>query len=185
METRIGAIPGWGGCKEMMIRLSSSAAALHGPVAPAIAVFNLIAPAKVSASAFEARNLGFLRASDDITMNRSRLIADAKARALALVEGYVAPEPPVISMAGPSGASTLGNMLDGEALAGRATAHDRAIGLALAGVLTGGPSADPLKPLIEDQVIALERQAFIELIATPATIDRVKHMLATGKPLRN
>jgi 3-hydroxyacyl-CoA dehydrogenase len=185
VETRIGAIPGWGGCKEMMIRLSSSAATLRGPVAPAIAVFNLIAPAKVSASAFEARNLGFLKASDAITMNRSRLIADAKAKALALVDGYVAPEPPVVTMAGPSGASTLGNMLDGEALAGRATAHDRVIGQALAGVLTGGPSADPLKPLTEDQVIALERQAFIELIATPPTVDRVKHMLTTGKPLRN
>ena len=185
VETRIGAIPGWGGCKEMMMRLSSSAAALHGPVAPAIAAFSLIAPAKVSASAFEARNLGFLKASDDITMNRSRLIADAKAKALALVEGYAAPEPPVVSMAGPSGASAIANIIDGEALAGRATAHDGVVGRALANVLTGGPFADPLKPLTEDQVIALEREAFIELLATPATVDRVKHMLATGKPLRN
>ena len=164
VETRIGAIPGWGGCKEMMIRLSSSAASLRGPVAPAIATFNLIAPAKVSASAFEARNLGFLKVSDDITMNRSRLIADAKAKALALAENYVAPEPPVISMAGRSGACAIGNMLDGEALAGRAIAHDRVVGLALAKVLTGGPSADPLKPLTEEKVIALEREVFIELL---------------------
>ncbi|MEK1929400.1 MAG: enoyl-CoA hydratase/isomerase family protein, partial [Pararhizobium sp.] len=185
VEARIGAIPGWGGCNEMMLRLSSSTAALRGPVAPAIAVFHLIASAKVSASAFEARNLGFLKASDDITMNRSRLIADAKAKALALVENYVAPEPPLIVTSGSSGASAIRNIIDGEALAGRATAHDGVVGRALASVLTGGPSADPLKPLTEDQVIALEREAFIELIATPATVDRVKHMLATGKPLRN
>ncbi|QPB21894.1 3-hydroxyacyl-CoA dehydrogenase/enoyl-CoA hydratase family protein [Rhizobium sp. 007] len=185
VETGIGAIPGWGGCKEMMIRLSSSAAALRGPVAPAIAAFNLIAPGKVSTSAFEARNLGFLQASDDITMNRSRLIADAKAKALALVKNYVAPEQPLIVTSGSSGASAIGNIIDGEALAGRATAHDGVVGRALANVLTGGPSADPLQPLTEDQVIALERQAFIELLATPATVDRVKHMLAAGKPLRN
>ncbi|MNU01930.1 hypothetical protein D3C72_2454800 [compost metagenome] len=52
-------------------------------------------------------------------------------------------------------------------------------------MLTGGPSADPLKPLTEDDVIALEREAFVDLLATPATVDRVKHMLATGKSLRN
>jgi 3-hydroxyacyl-CoA dehydrogenase len=118
-------------------------------------------------------------------MNRSRLIADAKAKALALAENYVTPEPPVIAMAGSSGASAIGNILDSETMAGRATAHDRVVGLALANVLTGGPSADPLKPLTEDDVIALEREAFIDLLATPASVDRVKHMLATGKPLRN
>lgn len=182
VETRIGVVPGWGGCKEMMLRCS---AALRGPVAPAIAAFNLIAPAKVSASAFDARNLGYLKASDGITMNRSRLIADAKAKALALAENYVTPQPPVIVMSGPSGASAIHNIIEGEALAGRATVHDGVVGRALAKVLTGGPSAGPLKPLTEDEVIALEREAFVDLLATPATVDRVNHMLATGKPLRN
>lgn len=185
VETRIGVVPGWGGCKEMMLRFSASTAALRGPVAPAIAAFNLIAPARVSASAFDARNLGYLRATDGITMNRSRLIADAKARALSLAEGYVAPEPPLVAMSGPSGASAIHNIIEGEALAGRATVHDGVVGRALANVLTGGPSADPLKPLTEDDVIALEREAFVDLLETPATVDRVKHMLATGKPLRN
>lgn len=118
-------------------------------------------------------------------MNRSRLLADAKVKALELAENYVAPELPVVSMAGPSGASTIGNIIDGEALAGRTTAHDGVVGRALANVLTGGPSAGPLRPLTEDQVNALGQQTFIELIATPATVDRVKHILATGKPLRN
>ena len=185
VETRIGVIPGWGGCKEMLLRFSDPAAALHGPVAPAIAAFNLIASAKVSASASDARRLGFLKASDGITMNRSRLIADGKAKALALAANYAPPEPPLIALPGPSGASAIGNILDGEALAGRATVHDGVVGRALANVLTGGPSADPLKPLAEDEVTALEREAFIDLLVTPATLDRVRHMLATGKPLRN
>lgn len=73
----------------------------------------------------------------------------------------------------------------GGSLAGRTTFHDGVVGHALAYVVTSVPSADPLRPLTENQVIALERQTFIELIATPATVDRVKHMLATGKPLRN
>ncbi|MGO7213078.1 3-hydroxyacyl-CoA dehydrogenase NAD-binding domain-containing protein [Rhizobium ruizarguesonis] len=184
-ESRIGLIPGWGGCTEMMLRLSTSTAAVRGPVAPAIAAFNLIAPAKMSASAFEARKLGFLRPSDKISMNRSRLLADAKAKALSLADNYVAPEPPLIAASGPSGASAIHNLIEAEALAGRATVHDGVVGRALAAVLTGGPSADPLKPLTEDQFIALERQAFIELIAMPAIADRIKHMLATGKPLRN
>ncbi len=90
VETRIGVVPGWGGCKEMMLRFSGPTAALHGPVAPAIAAFNLIAAAKISTSAFDARRLGYLRVTDGITMNRSRLIADAKAKCLALAENYVA-----------------------------------------------------------------------------------------------
>jgi len=118
-------------------------------------------------------------------MNRDRLLADAKARALSLCEGYVPPEPPVVALPGPSGEAAILNILESEALAGRATAHDLVVGKALATVLTGGPSADPLRPLSEDEIIALERQAFISLFAEPATIARVQHMLATGKPLRN
>lgn len=185
VETRIGVVPGWGGCKEMLVRAYAARDEVRGPVAPAIAAFNLIAPAKVSGSAFEARKLGFLRATDGITMNRDRLLADAKAKALSLCEGYVPPEPPVVALPGPSGEAAILNILEGEALAGRATAHDLVVGKALATVLTGGPSADPLRPLSENDIIALERQAFISLFAEPATIARVQHMLATGKPLRN
>jgi len=182
VETRIGVIPGWGGCKEMMLRFSS---ALRGPVAPAIAAFNLIAPARLSSSAMEARNLGFLKPSDGITMNRSRLLADAKQKALSLAKDYKPPEPPLIPMAGPSGAASLRNMLESEAIAGRATAHDRVVGEALIEILSGGPSADPLKPRTEEEVIAFEREAFLDLLFTKATIERIKHMLETGKPLRN
>ncbi|MDO6965334.1 3-hydroxyacyl-CoA dehydrogenase/enoyl-CoA hydratase family protein [Rhizobium alvei] len=185
VETRIGVVPGWGGCKEMLVRSYAAKGPVRGPVAPAMAAFNLIAPAKVSGSAFEARKLGFLRPTDGITMNRDRLLADAKARALSLVEGYVPQEPPVVALPGPSGAAAIINIIESEALAGRATVHDLVVGKVLATLLTGGPSADPLRPLTEDDLLALERQAFISLFAEPATIARVQHMLATGKPLRN
>ncbi|MFM2280352.1 MAG: hypothetical protein RLZZ444_2583, partial [Pseudomonadota bacterium] len=185
VETRIGVVPGWGGCKEMLVRSYAAKGPVRGPVAPAMAAFNLIASAKVSGSAFEARKLGFLRPTDGITMNRDRLLADAKARALSLVEGYVPPEPPVVALPGPSGAAAIINIIESEALAGRATAHDLVVGKVLANALTGGPAADPLRPLTEDDLLALERQAFISLFSEPATIARVQHMLATGKPLRN
>ena len=185
VETRIDVVPGWGGCKEMLVRQYGLAGGTKGPVAPAIATFNLIAPAQVSGSAFEARGLGFLRATDGVTMNRDRLLADAKEKALSLVDGYVAPEPPQLPLSGPSGASAMRNIVESEALAGRATAHDKVVGAALIDVLSGGPNADPLKPTTEDEIIALERRAFIALFETPETVDRVKHMLTTGKPLRN
>ncbi len=184
VEPRIGVIPGWGGCKEMLLRFSAPSAPLHGPVAPAIAAFNLIAQAKTSTSAFDARRLGFLRDTDGITMNRDRLLGDAKARALALAADYVAPPPPVISLAGPSGAALIEANIAGEALAGRATPHDSVVGRVLARVLTGA-NADPHRPLAEADVLALERDAFVELLGYPATIERIRHMLATGKPLRN
>ncbi|HEX7820378.1 MAG TPA: FAD-dependent oxidoreductase, partial [Sphingobium sp.] len=104
VETSVGLIPGWGGCKEMMFRLSSASDAPHGPVASALAAYSLIAAAKVSTSAFDARAQGFLRPYDAITMNRDHLLADAKATALSLAGGYVAPEPSLLPLSGPSGA---------------------------------------------------------------------------------
>jgi 3-hydroxyacyl-CoA dehydrogenase len=185
VETRIGVVPGWGGCKDILIRQASIPGAARDPVAPAIAAFNLIAPAKISGSAFEARNLGFLRPTDGITMNRDRLLADAKRKALELAKAYTPPEPPKIALSGPSGASAIRNLLEGETIASRAMAHDRIVGAALIEVLTGGAAADPLKPLAEDDVLAREKKAFTSLLGTPESVARVKHMLATGTPLRN
>lgn len=185
VETRIGVIPGWGGCKEMLLRFSTMKGRAQEPVAPALAAFRLIAPATVSTSAFDARNLGFLRPSDGITMNRDRLLGDAKRKALELAADYTVPEPRLVALSGLSGASAIGTILDDEALSGRLTAHDRVVGETLASVLTGGPTADSSTPADEDAILALEREAFIDLLSTPATVARVRHMLDTGKPLRN
>jgi len=184
VETMIGVIPGWGGCTEMLLRYARSPNAPRGPVAAALRAFDVIGAAKVSANAFDARNLGFVRPADHITMNRERLLADAKATALRLSMHYSPPEPQMLTLGGRSGASTLLNVLDAAACAGRLTAHDRLIGTKLAEVLTGF-DADPAKPIPEDRVLAFEREAFLELAAQPATRQRISHMLAHGRPLRN
>jgi 3-hydroxyacyl-CoA dehydrogenase len=140
--------------------------------------------AKVAKSAFEAKELLFLRESDGITMNRDRLLADAKARALAMVEGYVAPEKSEIALPGPSGRIALEMAVDALRLKGAATPHDEVVAGQLAIVLSGG-ATDITTPVGDDDLLELERAAFMRLIKQPATLARIEHMLETGKPLRN
>lgn len=185
VETRIGVVPAWGGCKELLLRMSQSPDQPHGPVAPALSAFDVIGAARISASAFDARRIGLLRTEDSITMNVERLLTDAKATALRFSKNYAAPQPRGLIMSGRSGASAIMNALDTADAAGRLSPHDRVIGEKLASVLTGGPSADPTKPVPEDNLFDLEREAFLELVATDATRQRISHMLTTGKPLRN
>jgi 3-hydroxyacyl-CoA dehydrogenase len=178
VETNLGVVPGWGGGKELLLRL------IKGPVAPALTAFETIFGAKISGSAYQAKELGFLRPRDSITMNRERLLADAKARALAMVKDYKPPEPALVTLSGRSGRQALRNMIDTAFVAGRLKPHDRVVAEALAGMLCGG-AADPLRPLAEDDLFDLERAAFLELIRTNATRARIRAMLETGKPLRN
>lgn len=184
VETSVGVIPAWGGCKELLLRIARNADLPHGPVAPALHAFDVIGGAKVSANALDARKLGFLRVSDEITMNRDRLIADAKAKALKLSKSYVAPEPEHLTLSGPSGAAAILNVIDGAQLAGRITPHDRYIGERLAYVLSGG-DVDPTQPVTEGHVLDLEREVFLELVTTEPTRQRIAHMLTHGKRLRN
>lgn len=186
VETSVGLIPAWGGCKEMLLRFSDTGAAgAKGPVAPALAAFDLISAAKRSSSAAEGRNLGCLGQLDRIVMNVERVLVDAKTRAMELMEAYEPPEPRKLRLAGPSGALALRTAIETQADTGRLSAHDQRIAVALADVLTGGASADPSVPVGEDEIFALERAAFLELIGQSATRERIQHMLATGKPLRN
>jgi 3-hydroxyacyl-CoA dehydrogenase len=186
VEVGVGLIPGWGGCKEMLLRAMARPQRPGGPMPPISEAFETIGTAKVAKSAFEAQELGYLRRDDGITMNRDRLLADAKARALALVaEGYRPPAPPAeIHLPGPTGTLALDLAVDGLARAGKATPHDRVVSHGLARVLSGGDT-DITLPLGEDHLLALERAAFMDLVRTPATIARIEHMLASGKPLRN
>jgi len=118
-------------------------------------------------------------------MNRDRLMADAKAKALALAETHVPPSSPELRLAGRSGAASLANLLDARDLAGGLRPHDLVVGEALIGVLTGGATADPVRPEPEDRVSMLERQAFLDLVSLPPSLARIRHMVETGKPLRN
>ncbi len=103
VECGIGLLPGWGGCKEMLGRWATDPSMPRGPMPAPTKVFEMISTAKVGRSAADARDMLILRSGDGVTMNRYRLLADAKAKALSLVEGYKPPEAREIVLPGPSG----------------------------------------------------------------------------------
>jgi 3-hydroxyacyl-CoA dehydrogenase len=184
VELGVGLLPGWGGCKELITRAMTDPKRPKGPMPPLAEVFETIATAKVSTSAAEARGLRFLRPDDGITMNRRRLLADAKGRALAMAKGYKAPLPVDVNLAGASGRAALAMVVEGLAQTGKVSRHDQVVTAALARVLTGG-DRDVTEPTTEAALLDLERQGFMALIKIDATLDRMEHMLSTGKPLRN
>jgi 3-hydroxyacyl-CoA dehydrogenase len=175
VEVGVGLIPGGGGTKEMLIRTPDVQKA-----------FETIAFGKVSTSGPDARRLGYLRAADGFTMNRERLITDAKAVALAIAGvGY---QPPLrrtdIPVGGPTTFATLSLGVHLALRGGRISEHDAVIGRKLAWILTGGnvPHATTLS---EDQILDLEREAFLSLCGEAKTLERISYTLRTGKTLRN
>ena len=201
VEAGVGLIPGGGGTKEMLLRALDAAAALAPPdpkdppsrfaqsaeVAEALKrALETIATAKVSTSAAEARTLGVLAASDRITLNRERLLLDARAQAAALAEaGYAAPTPRTqIPAPGLSALATLetGVYLMGEA--GYASEHDQKVARWAAYILCGGRVTAGV-PLSEQYLLDLEREAFLSLCGERKTQERIAYTLKTGKPLRN
>jgi 3-hydroxyacyl-CoA dehydrogenase len=184
VEVGVGVVPGWGGCKELLTRWYVEKKRPGGPMPPVAKAFETIGTAQVAKSAAEARDLKFLREQDGVTMNRDRLLADAKARALAMVQGYKPPEPVEIKPAGAGGRTALELAVDGLARQGKATPYDVVVSEALAEVLTGD-GADVTDMLTEDKLYALERKAFLRLVKDPRTLARMETMLETGKPLRN
>ena len=195
VETGVGLIPGGGGTKEMLIRANEHAAGgedldLFHALKP---VFEAIAMAKVGTSAEECRDLGFLRREDGVSMNRDRLVADAKEAALALVRGGYKP----LAATWQEGAQTtqikvLGEQfLAGAKLAihmmlrgGYASEYDAHVGRKLANILAGGALSSP-QLVSEQYVLDLEREAFVSLLGEKKTQERIAHTLKTGKPLRN
>ncbi|MEQ8964324.1 MAG: 3-hydroxyacyl-CoA dehydrogenase NAD-binding domain-containing protein [Azospirillaceae bacterium] len=185
VEAGVGLVPGWGGCKEMLLRHMADKRRAGGPMPPISKVFETIGMAKVAKSAHEAKEMLFLREGDGVTMNRDRLLADAKARALAMAEDYAPPAPPEeIRLPGPTARTALELALDTMAKQGVATPHDTVVADGLARVLSGGDT-DITDVMSEDDLLALERSVFMELVRTQGTAARVEHMLETGKPLRN
>ena len=117
-------------------------------------------------------------------MNRDRLLADAKAKALAMAETYRAPEAQMLPLPGPTAVAAMSRAVDGLRRPGKATPHDVVVARSLATVLSGGDT-DFTEPMREDAVLDLERAEFMRLVRHPATLARIDHTLATGKPLRN
>ena len=184
VETGVGLVPGWGGNGEMLDRWQKAKALPKGPMPAVAQVFQTVSTATVAKSAAEAREQMFLRESDGITMNRDRLLADAKARALSLVDGYAPPEPPTFRLPGASGRTGLNMAVRDFQKKGIATAYDGVVADRLAEVLSGG-EADLIDTVTEDQLLKLERAKFLESMKDGRTQARIEHMLTTGKPLRN
>jgi 3-hydroxyacyl-CoA dehydrogenase len=148
-------------------------------------VFETIGFAKVSTSAADARRLGFLDEADRVTMNRERLLADAKDYALERVrEGYQRPAPRDILVGGDGVMAALKLGVHLAWRAGRISDHDAVVGRALARVLAGGSL--PHQTMVSEQyLLDLEREAFLKLCGERKTLERIQHTLKTGKPLRN
>ncbi len=204
VETGVGLIPGGGGTKEMLIRanertggtalsLSSSPEADLDLFHALKSIFETIAMAKVGTSAEECRELGYLRREDGLSMNRDRLVADAKAAALSLVRGGYKP----LAASWQDGArSTQIKVLGEQFLAGAklaihmmfrggyASEYDAHVGRKLANILAGGALTSP-QLVSEQYVLDLEREAFVSLCGEKKTQERIAHTLKTGKPLRN
>jgi len=184
VEAGVGLVPAWGGCKELLCRHASSRHPPFGPMPAVISAFETIGLAKVATSADRARDLMFLRPSDGITMNRDRLLADAKSKALKLSEDYKAPAASRLALPGRTAFAALSLAMGNFRRMGKATPHDLVIGQHLARIVSGG-STDITETLSEDDLLSLEKRAFLALARQPASAARIAHMLNTGRPLRN
>ena len=186
VEVGVGLIPAAGGTKEMLARAMEAMPDPASDLLPHVQrVFETIGFAKVSTSAPDARRLGYLRSVDGVTMNRERVVADAKQAVLARSAAYQPPAPRLaIPVGGPDVYAALALGIHLAHRAGRVSDHDATIGRHLARVLTGG-DVPHRTTLTEQQLLDLEREAFLKLTGEPRTLERISHTLQTGKVLRN
>jgi 3-hydroxyacyl-CoA dehydrogenase len=194
VEVGVGLLPGGGGCKEMLLRAVDSAASIRKDgrgesvelMEAMKKAFETIATAKVATSAHEARGLGFLSGADAITMNRERVLADAKSRALEMLrEGYEPPQPRTDIPA--PGENILAALKMGVYLMRQGdyiTDYEVKLGSKIAEVLCGG-NVTPGTPVSEQYVLDLEREGFKSLCGEKKTQERIQYTLKTGKTLRN
>ena len=183
VEAGVGIVPGWGGCKELLVR--GLEGKMKGPMVPVTQAFENIATAKVATSAHEAEKFGFFRKSDVVVMNKERILAQAKAKVLAMAPGYQPREDVALRLPGKTGMAALDLAVQDFRKKGIATPHDVTIARELAKVLCGGEYADITEEVSELDILKLERDALTKLSGTKQTRARIKHMLLKGKPLRN
>jgi 3-hydroxyacyl-CoA dehydrogenase len=195
VETGVGLIPGGGGTKEMLIRANENAASgedldLFHTLRP---VFENIAMAKVGTSAEECRELGYLRRDDRVSLNRDRLVADAKQTALAMARSGWKPaaanwqegaQSTQIKVLGESFLAAAKMVIHLMVRGGYASDYDAHVARKLANILAGGALSAP-QLVSEQYVLDLEREAFVSLCGEKKTQERIAHTLKTGKPLRN
>ncbi len=186
VEVGVGLIPAGGGCKEFYLRCLDNWTGTDDLLPPVRRAFETIGMAKVATSGLEAREIGFLRPSDGVSLNGDRLISDAKAMALGMYKsGFNAGRPRTDIPVGGSGAlSALRVGIYNMKEAGFISEHDALIGERLAKVLCGGDLTG-VQRVSEQYLLDLEREAFLSLLGERKTLERIQHMLKKNKPLRN
>jgi len=185
VETGVGIIPAGGGTKEMVIRTVDSSQSDLERYDRLRHSFETVAMAKVSTSAAEARQLGYLREGDLVSMNLDRLIADAKETVLALARSYRPPVPRTdILVDGEAMLASLKLAIHIMRSAGYISDYDAHIASKLAYVMAGG-DLNPPQRVSEQYLLDLEREAFLSLCGEPKTLERIQSVLKTGKPVRN
>ena len=186
VEVGVGLIPAGCGTKELTVRAVDATAPATDPLPRLQRAFETIGFGKVSTSAADARQLGLLRDIDGVTMNRERLMADAKATVLDRVrDGYRAAAPrTAIPVGGEDTRAALDLGIHLAWRSGRISDHDALIARKLARIMTGGDLPHPTT-VGEQHLLNLEREAFLSLCGEARTLERIRHTLKTGKTLRN
>ncbi|HUH35728.1 MAG TPA: enoyl-CoA hydratase/isomerase family protein, partial [Moheibacter sp.] len=185
VEVGVGVIPGGGGSKEMTRRASLNLISDDVKINHLRECYMNIAMAKVATSAYEAKNLGFLRDQDIIVVNKDRQIAEAKKHAIIMAEaGYTQPIKEKVKVLGKNAMGMFYVGSDQMVAGHYISEHDRLIANKLGYVMTGGNLSEPTE-VSQQYLLDLEREAFLSLCGERKTLERIQHMLKTGKPLRN
>ena len=189
VEVGVGVIPAGGGCKELMVRLTEGLP--DGVVDAGLNLqtilgkaFETIATAKVATSAMEGMELGFIRKTENISLNRDQQIYDAKQVVLGLSKFYKKPRPALIPVMGENFRGMANGILYNMQHGNYASAYDVHIARKVAYIISGGDCAEGTL-VTEQEILDLEKEAFMSLMGEQKTQDRIMHMLTTGKPLRN
>jgi len=185
VEVGVGLLPAGGGTKELLFRFTHELERYEeaDPFEAVKRAFKLISMGTISGSALDARRLGFVRDGDRITMNRDRLIKDAKARVIELAPDYTPRGQRAVRALGSEGLGNLSYGIWAMREGNHITDHEVTIGRKIAYVLCGGDG--PPRMVTEQDILDLEREAFLALLGTKETRERIVHMLEHGKPLRN
>ena len=185
VETGVGLVPAAGGMKEAVFRTTAPAQGVNWAWFIMQRSFQAITMAKVSSSAWEAFDLGYLRPGDGVTMNRDGLIHAAKQVALGMLEsGWQTPAPVTVQVMGVDGMGNFRWILDNARSGDFISDHDHYLSMMVGRVLSGG-EVEINAEVDEQYLLDLERKAFLEVCRTAKSIERMQHMLRTGKPLRN
>ena len=184
VETLVGLIPAGGGCKEMLWRWMQSEESKNDPEFAPLKVFDLIGYAKTANSPYQAVPYKFLLDKDKVVINRDRLLHESEKLLEEISKDYKPPEKPVFKLPGSSVRDKMHNILENLSKEKKIFDHGKEVGKQLAFVLSGGNTTID-NELSEDDLYALELEAFMNLIQMPKTQERIKYTLETGKPLVN